>query len=107
VNPINRIQLETSQLFLSSAAHYSPEGALKAVLMKRFGSAAVNDLLSFDLLFWKRHRAREFGAEYGSVADLDQQLRSVLESLRHSVESVDPGLFRQLAGIAGASSSHP
>jgi hypothetical protein len=56
INPVNRIQLETTQRYVSNPSEYDPEETLLAILLSRFGDEYATLLLEFDRTFWSAYK---------------------------------------------------
>ena len=82
VNPISRIQLETTQRYISDPSRYDPEKILWSILISRFGEEYARLLLDFDRNFWIAYKALK--ENYSVSFTLNKsKLTSILDEMGH------------------------
>jgi hypothetical protein len=80
INPINRIQLETTQRYISDPSKYHPEEILWSVLVSRFGAEYARLLLELDRNFWIAYKNLKESNSVGVTLYKDK-ISAILEEL--------------------------
>jgi hypothetical protein len=101
VSPLQRIQLETTQLYLTAPDHYHPEAALLEVLNHLLGSRTATHLLEFDNRLWTAYSSSLAVGKEVSRDEL-QVLGRIVEEMRLAGSPAHQGLTRQLLAILEA-----
>jgi hypothetical protein len=108
VNPLQRIQLETAQLYLTLNKRYHPENILKTLLEEELGKEGKELLLQLDRLLWLRYSQREMlksnapdsGNSTPGNDSIEAKIESTLIALRKELQGKALGLQEYLTTLA-------
>jgi hypothetical protein len=108
VNPLQRIQLETAQLYLTLNKRYHPESVLKTLLGEELGKEGTELILQLDRLLWLRYSQRELlksdapdsGIRTLGNDSLEAKIQANIIALRKELQGKALGLQEYLTSLA-------